>query len=265
METARLGGGEHDLENPLYDASKQNGSQWETDNSAYSKLQRPPAQKSFVPPKFPYNVEQTEEISYQLDVAGKGADDTMNSSEQPAYDIAYPPPPPPSFNETGGAYDVTNHPNHQFLGASPSALAGGIYDLANHPEQSVYDDTDLPPKGSSNRLPRNDYADITDVPESTVTASQVPQHDYADIPDPQNSSKAAAPQYDYADTALFSSSLPPSAPTTNDPSAEHEYAETDDVINGPHDAPSEPPSVAYANTTPGQVTPEAMGHYDLGH
>ena len=257
-ETAKLG--EHDFDNPLYDESKQNGSQWEADNSAYSKLQRPPVQKSFVPPKFPYTMEHTEEMSYQLDVAGKGADDAINN-EHPAYDIAYPPPPPPSFNETGGAYDVTSHPNHhQFLGASPSALAGGIYNLANYPEQSVYDDADLPPSGST-RLPRNDYADITDIPGSTATTSQVPQHDYADVPDPQSSSKEA-PHYDYADTALSMSSPPP--PAANDPTAVHEYAETDDVMKGSHDT-SKPPSVAYANTTPGQVTPEAMEHYDLGH
>ena len=244
-ETAKLGG-EHDFNNPLYDESKQNGSQWEADNSAYSKLQRPPIQKSFVPPKFPYTMEHTEEISYQLDVAGKSADDAIINNEHPAYDIAYPPPPPPSFNETGGAYDVTSHPNHhQFLGASPSALAGGIYNLANYPEQSVYDDADLPPRGST-RLPRDDYADITDIPGSTVTTSQVPQHDYADIPDPQRSSKEAP------------------SPATDNPTAAHEYAETADVMKGPHD-PSEPPSVAYASTTPGQVTPEAMGHYDLGH
>ena len=263
METARLGT-EHDFNNPLYDESKQNGSKWEGDNSAYSKLQRPPVQKSFVPPKFPYTMEHAEEVSYQLDVAGKGADDAINN-EQPAYDIAYPPPPPPSFNETGGAYDVTSHPNHhQFLGASPSALAGGIYNLANYPEESVYDDTELPPGGSI-RLPRNDYADITDVPGSTVTTARdlVAQHDYADIPDPLSSSKAAAaPLYDYADTALSMSSPPPPA-AADDPMAAHEYAETDDVMKGSHDA-SESPSVAYANTTAGKVTPEAMGHYDLG-
>ena len=257
-ETARLG--EHDFDNPLYDESKQNNSQWEADNSAYSKLQHPPLKKSFVPPKFPYTMEHSEETSYQLDVAGKGGyDGTING--HPAYDIAYPPPPPPSFNETGEAYDVTHHVNHQILDPSPSALAGGIYNLPNYPEQTIYDDADLPPRGST-RLPRNDYADIADIPGSTDTShttSAVPQHDYADIPDPQSSN---APHYDYADTALSMSSPPPSA---NVPTVSHEYAETEDVVKVPHPSESDqPPSAAYANTTPGQVTPEAMEHYDLG-
>ena len=201
-------------------------------------------------------MERSEETSYQLDVAGKGADNGINN-EHPTYDIAYPPPPPPSFNETGEAYDVTHHPNHQYLGPSPAALAGGIYNLTNYPEQPVYDDANLPPRGST-RLPRNDYSDITDIPGSTVTTSQAhAQHDYADIPDPQSSN---APQYDYADTALSMSSLPP--PAANDPTVSHDYAETDDVVTRPH--PSESLSdVAYANTTPGQVTPEAMNHYDF--
>ena len=229
------------------------------ENSAYSKLQHPPVQKSFTPPTFPYVGEQSDEASYQLDVAGKGGDDTLNSGIHPPYDIPYPPPPPPSFNETGGAYDVTHHPNHQLPGPSPSAVAGGIYNLPDYSRLAIYDEATLPPREST-RQPRDNYDHIDDTPSGSqaVTTSPLSQHDYADIPDPQ---KLPGADYDYADTALSRPSQPRSVDvSTSD--HDHEYAETEDVMK-PSES-NQPPSVAYANTTPGQVTPEAINHYDLG-
>ena len=211
-------------------------------------------QKSFSPLKFPYIGEQNEEASYQLDVAGKGGDDTLNSGLHPPYDVAYPTP---LFNETGGAYDVTHHPNHQIPGPSPSAVAGGIYNIPDYSHLAIYDEAHLPPREST-RLPRDNYDSIDDTPSGSqdVTTAPLSQHDYADIPDPQ---KSAAADYDYADTALSR----PSQPCPADASTvDHEYAETEEVIKSSES--NQPPSVAYANTTPGQVTPEAINHYDMG-
>ena len=256
-ETVRFG--EHDFENPLYDEAKQE-EQCQGDSSDYSKLQRPPMQKSFSPPKFPYTIDRSEETTYQLDVAGKSG--TMEG--HPGYDIAYPP----SYNENGGVYNVTHHVNnspydvthHPSLNPqpSPSALAGGIYNLANYTEeQIVYDVANHPPPSAASglvELPHNDYADIPDLPETTAVDPDQ-QHDYADIPEAHTS----APHYDYADAA------PPPPHHMDDPST-HVYAETEQVMT-PHPSESSRPSmspVAYTNTTPGQVTPEALNHYDFG-
>lgn len=247
-ETAKLG--EHDFENPLYDEAKQESSSL-TDMSDYSKLQRPPLQKSFAPPKFPYTMDHKEEASYQLDVAGKAG---VTSNGHPGYDIAYPPP----LIENSNPYDVTCQPNSQPPQPSPSTLAGGIYNLANYPEeeQVVYDVADQPLPEGPVRLSQNDYADIVDMPSS------VPRHsyDYADIADAPGQS--SAPHYDYADAVVPLSSHnnithpPPPAVPMN-----HEYAETKDVMLS---CPSESvPIVAYTNTTPGQVTPEALNHYEF--
>ena len=236
-ETARLG--EHDFENPLYDGPNQDNNC----NADYSKLQHPPLQKPFVPQKFPYTMDRDEEASYQLDVAGKGTYDVANNGNLP-YDVAYPPPE----NENGGPYDVTHHPSSYVPEPSLSTLAGGIYNIANYPEeQVVYDVADHPPQPESDRHSQNDYADITDGPESTTAEP----HDYADVADTPGPS--SAPHYDYPDT------VPMSSPPPSSVHLSHEYADAEVP------RPSEPPSTsAYANTTPGKVTPEAMDHYDLG-
>ena len=248
-ETARLG--EHDFDNPLYDEAKQENNM-DSDISDYSKLQHPPLKKSFMPPQFPYIMEHNEETSYQLDVAGKSTSSGTNNGH-PGYDIAYPPP----LNDSGGAYDVTHHPHPHAPQPSPSAIAGGIYNLANFQgeEQAVYDVANQPPEEPT-RLSQNDYADIVDIPGS------VPRHyyDYADIADTPVLS-TSAPQYDYADTVVPLSSLP--NPTAFPLPHEHEYAVTEDVMM-PRLSESTPSTAAYTNTTPGQVTPEALNHYDFG-
>lgn len=56
----------------------------------------------------------------------------------------------------------------------------------------------------------------------------------------------------------MTSEPPPDVP------AEHEYAETE-INRQPHQPDSEQQSMAtYTNTTPGQITQEAINHYDLG-
>ena len=102
-------------------------------------------------------------------------------------------------------------------------------------------------------FPQNDYAAIPD-PEQ--------QHDYADIPE-REAPHTFAPQYDYADTAQAKMTPPPPPPGHMIDPADHDYAETE----SPHPPESFRPSmspVAYANTTPGEVTPEAMNHYEFG-
>ena len=265
-ETARLG--EHDFDNPLYDEAKQD-IQWQTESS-YSKLQRPPLQKSFVPSRFPYTMDHNEEASYKLDLAGQGAYDTVNDAQlnHPAYDVAYPPP---SNENHGGPYDVTHHPNPLTQDGvpkpSPSALAGGIYNLSNYPEeQTVYDVADHPPQGSA-RIPRNDYADIADISDTPGPVSSAPQYDYADIADTPGP-VSSAPQYDYADIA--------DTPGPVNSAPHYDYADTGSAMSSPSppasadteavqvSRPSVSSSPTYTNTTPGEVTPEAMEHYDLG-
>lgn len=244
-ETARLG--EHDFENPLYDGTKQDNNSMSNNYADYSKLQRPPLQKPFVPPKFPYTTEHDEEASYQLDVAGKGIYDVTND-RNPPYDVAFPPP----ANENEGPYDVTHHPGSYVPEPSPSALAGGIYNLANYPEeQVVYDVADHPPQQESPTHSQNDYADIADVPDST-TAEPHHAYDYADIADTPGPS--SAPHYDYPDTVPMSSPPPPPGHLS------HDY----DDAEVPRPSESTSMSTYYTNTTPGQVTPEALDHYDLG-
>ena len=94
--TSRLGG-KHFVDNPLYGKSNQNSSQWEGDNSAYSKLQRPPVQKSFVPPKFPYTTEHAENQS-------------SSKAAAPLYDYAVlstssPPPPVAAADDPTAAHE----------------------------------------------------------------------------------------------------------------------------------------------------------------
>lgn len=213
VEGARSG--EHDFNNPLYDEGAQ-GSQAQTENP-YSKLQRPPKQKSFAPPKngFPYTMDHNEEASYQLDLAGQGgAQDTVKGIQ-----------PNESANDpANGHSSEVNHEGKASLSAvseqSPAALAGGIYDLATCPtEQVVYDVADHPHQELAR--PLNDYADVT-----------------------------------------HTSPLPVSSVDPTD----HEYADTT-ATRMPHPSDSkqeQQPPVIYTNTTPGEITQEALNHYDFG-
>lgn len=124
--TSRLGG-KNFVDNPLYRKSNQNGSQWEGDNSAYSKLQRPPVQKSFVPPKFPYTTEHAENQSSSKATAAPLYDYAVlsTSSPPPLVAAANDPTAAHEYAETDdvmkGSCDASKSPAYAYAYANTTA------------------------------------------------------------------------------------------------------------------------------------------------
>ena len=266
LEGGETGSGssvEHEFQNPIYGPGEELDSKPGTE---IAKEYLPSvSEKTRHPSKSPASYE---EIDKELNLSGWAAPPGV-------YDKAYPTPSgdDPSANassELEEPYSTIDGPTNTY--PAPEGPTEDYSELS-HPVKAIT-------KPSNNSKFNRDYSKLNE-----HTAEELPTYDVSIHGHPQTQPQTPPPHV----AALYDTANYP-----NEPTRQHDYAETGDFIGRPSGSPhsssvkphpygyvdtplnsevttsSVPPAVdprvraVYTNTMPGKITPEAESHYDPG-